>query len=25
MLLPWLIIIPFVGGLICWLTERLGA
>jgi len=24
-LLPWLIIIPFVGGLICWLTERLGA
>ncbi|MGK3116661.1 NADH-quinone oxidoreductase subunit M [Candidatus Pantoea formicae] len=25
MLLPWLIIIPFVGGLLCWLAERLGA
>ncbi len=24
MLLPWLIIIPFVGGLLCWLAERLG-
>lgn len=24
MLLPWLIIIPFVGGLICWQTERLS-
>lgn len=24
-LLPWLIIIPFVGGLLCWLAERLGA
>ncbi|WP_312240205.1 NADH-quinone oxidoreductase subunit M [Pantoea sp.] len=24
MLLPWLIIIPFVGGLLCWLVERLG-
>nr|WP_310615608.1 NADH-quinone oxidoreductase subunit M [Pantoea cypripedii] len=25
MLLPWLIIIPFLGGLLCWLAERLGA
>ena len=25
MLLPWLIVIPFVGGLLCWLAERLGA
>jgi NADH-quinone oxidoreductase subunit M len=24
-LLPWLIIIPFVGGLLCWLAERMGA
>lgn len=24
MLLPWLIILPFVGGLLCWLAERLG-
>lgn len=24
MLLPWLIIIPFVGGLLCWLVEHLG-
>lgn len=24
MLLPWLIIIPFVGGLLCWLTERVS-
>lgn len=21
-LLPWLIILPFVGGLFCWLAER---
>ncbi|WP_275553876.1 NADH-quinone oxidoreductase subunit M [Mixta sp. Marseille-Q2659] len=25
MLLPWLIVIPFVGGFLCWLAERLGA
>lgn len=24
MLLPWLIILPFVGGLFCWLAERFG-
>lgn len=24
-LLPWLIVILFVGGLLCWLVERLGA
>ena len=24
MILPWLIIIPFVGGLLSWLSERLG-
>ncbi|OFC63648.1 NADH-quinone oxidoreductase subunit M [Candidatus Erwinia dacicola] len=24
MLLPWLILIPFVGGLLCWQLERLG-
>ncbi|MEE3662780.1 NADH-quinone oxidoreductase subunit M [Brenneria sp. g21c3] len=24
MLLPWLILIPFIGGLLCWLSERLG-
>ena len=24
MLLPWLIIIPFVGGLLCWQFERFG-
>lgn len=22
MILPWLILIPFVGGLLCWFTER---
>lgn len=24
MLLPWLIILPFVGGVFCWLAERFG-
>ncbi|GGJ06812.1 NADH-quinone oxidoreductase subunit M [Halopseudomonas pertucinogena] len=22
MILPWLVLIPFIGGLLCWLTER---
>ncbi|QBR52564.1 NADH-quinone oxidoreductase subunit M [Erwinia sp. QL-Z3] len=25
MLLPWLILIPFIGGLLCWQLERFGA
>ncbi|STQ43831.1 NADH-quinone oxidoreductase subunit M [Ewingella americana] len=25
MLLPWLILIPFIGGLLCWQTERFGS
>ncbi len=25
MILPWLIAIPFIGGLLCWLSERLTA
>ncbi|MCK8349904.1 NADH-quinone oxidoreductase subunit M, partial [Erwinia amylovora] len=25
MLLPWIIILPFVGGLLCWQGERVGA
>ncbi|HYQ38304.1 MAG TPA: NADH-quinone oxidoreductase subunit M [Pseudomonas sp.] len=25
MILPWLILIPFVGGLLCWQGERFGA
>lgn len=25
MLLLWLILIPFIGGLLCWATERLGS
>ena len=25
MLLPWLIILPFVGGLLCWQFERFGS
>ena len=24
MLLPWLILIPFIGGFLCWQTERFG-
>ena len=24
MILPWLILIPFIGGLLCWLAERIG-
>ncbi|CDG88393.1 NADH-quinone oxidoreductase subunit M [Xenorhabdus bovienii] len=24
MLLPWLILLPFIGGLLCWQTERFG-
>lgn len=24
MLLPWLIIVPVIGGLLCWLAERVG-
>ena len=24
MLLPWLILIPFIGGLLCWQLERFG-
>ncbi|WP_106476553.1 NADH-quinone oxidoreductase subunit M [Phytohalomonas tamaricis] len=24
MILPWLIFIPFIGGLLCWQTERMG-
>ncbi len=24
MLLPWLILLPFIGGLLCWQCERLG-
>ena len=24
MILPWLILIPFIGGLLCWLVERSG-
>ena len=25
MILPWLILIPFIGGLLCWLTEKTSA
>lgn len=25
MILPWLILIPFIGGLLCWLGERFGS
>lgn len=25
MLLPWLILVPFIGGLVCWQFERFGA
>lgn len=25
MILPWLILIPFIGGLLCWLAERFGS
>jgi len=25
MLLPWLILIPFIGGLLCWQLERFGS
>lgn len=25
MILPWLILIPFIGGFLCWQGERLGA
>ena len=25
MILPWLILIPFIGGLLCWMGERFGA
>jgi NADH-quinone oxidoreductase subunit M len=25
MLLPWLILIPFIGGLLCWQSERFGS
>ncbi|WPP01823.1 NADH-quinone oxidoreductase subunit M [Pseudomonas sp. HR96] len=25
MILPWLILIPFIGGLLCWLAERSSA
>ena len=25
MILPWLILIPFIGGLLCWMAERFGA
>ena len=21
-MLPWIILIPFIGGLLCWLVER---
>ena len=24
MILPWLILIPFIGGLLCWQAERFG-
>ncbi|WP_027351384.1 NADH-quinone oxidoreductase subunit M [Halotalea alkalilenta] len=24
MILPWLVLIPFIGGLLCWLTENMG-
>ncbi len=24
MILPWLILIPFIGGLLCWQFERFG-
>ena len=24
MLLPWLILLPFIGGLLCWQAERFG-
>src|SRR3990167_1254009 len=24
MILPWLILIPFIGGLLCWQCERFG-
>ncbi len=24
MILPWLILIPFIGGFLCWLAERCG-
>lgn len=24
MILPWLILIPFIGGLLCWQSERVG-
>ncbi|UTW07926.1 NADH-quinone oxidoreductase subunit M [Pseudomonas benzenivorans] len=25
MILPWLVLIPFIGGLLCWLGERFGS
>ncbi|MFP6862969.1 MAG: NADH-quinone oxidoreductase subunit M, partial [Pseudomonas sp.] len=25
MILPWLILIPFIGGLLCWQCERFGS
>ena len=25
MILPWLILIPFIGGLLCWQLERFGS
>ena len=25
MILPWLILIPFIGGILCWQGERFGA
>ncbi|MDO9321344.1 MAG: NADH-quinone oxidoreductase subunit M, partial [Pseudomonas sp.] len=25
MILPWLILIPFIGGLLCWQAERFGS
>ncbi|MCF5284564.1 NADH:ubiquinone oxidoreductase, partial [Pseudomonas syringae] len=25
MILPWLIVIPFIDGLLCWLGERFGS
>ncbi|MFJ2532329.1 NADH:ubiquinone oxidoreductase, partial [Pseudomonas helmanticensis] len=24
MILPWLILIPFIGGMLCWMGVRLG-
>ncbi|MDR5617828.1 MAG: NADH-quinone oxidoreductase subunit M, partial [Arsenophonus sp.] len=24
MLLPWLVLLPFIGGLLCWQSERLN-